>query len=408
MEGVPPDFLSLRVGDAPFPTPTAPPPPPPPPRAAALLDEIVEEILLRVPPDDPARLLRAALACKRWAVLLADPGFRRRYRVRHGGLPPLLGLLANQIATGGSARFVPTLGFSPARAAHRNHRAHDARHGRVLLNRITWARRGGGGAAQEAQDQEHALAVWDPFTDEHRPLPPLLLPQQVRSWNAAVLCAGGPNCDHLDCVPGHFLVAFVGIDGEKVLAHVYSSETGAWGGEGAGSTQLPGDVFDESLPGALAQNALYFVFQSGNRMLKYDLATRKQSLIFLPNRPYARRLMTMEDGELGFAEVDSHFNLKLWSMAPGPEGDAGKWDVNRAIDLSAHLPAPALGATPCVVAFAEVVGVIFLKTTDGLYTFNLKTEQSIRVMANDFYDVIPYVSFYTPGTSTCSVSCRPC
>jgi len=38
----------------------APRPAPP----AALMDELVEEILLRIPPDDPARLLRAALVCK--------------------------------------------------------------------------------------------------------------------------------------------------------------------------------------------------------------------------------------------------------------------------------------------------------------------------------------------------------
>jgi hypothetical protein len=112
---------------------------------STLLDEIVEEILIRVPPDDAARLLRAALVCKHWARLLADCGFRRRYRERHGGLPPLLGFLANIFTTGGSARFVPTLAFSPARARHRNYRVHDARHGWVLLNRITW---GGHGVAQ--------------------------------------------------------------------------------------------------------------------------------------------------------------------------------------------------------------------------------------------------------------------
>jgi hypothetical protein len=110
----------------------------------------------------------------------------------------------------------------------------------------------------------------------------------------------------------------------------------------------------------------------------------------------------MEDGGLGFAEVDSQFTLKLWSMETGPEaeGHAGKWAVSRAIDLSMQLPFPALGAPPFVVAFADIVGVIFLKTTGGLYTFDLKTGQSIRVMTDYFYDIIPYVSFYTPGTST--------
>ncbi|CAD6252174.1 unnamed protein product [Miscanthus lutarioriparius] len=35
----------------------------PPP--AALMDELVEEFLLRLPPDDPASLVNAALVCKR-------------------------------------------------------------------------------------------------------------------------------------------------------------------------------------------------------------------------------------------------------------------------------------------------------------------------------------------------------
>ncbi|TVU40636.1 hypothetical protein EJB05_14105, partial [Eragrostis curvula] len=45
--------------------------------APALPDELVEEALVRVPPDDPARLLCAALVCKRWGRLISDPRFRR-------------------------------------------------------------------------------------------------------------------------------------------------------------------------------------------------------------------------------------------------------------------------------------------------------------------------------------------
>ncbi|KAL6647160.1 hypothetical protein ACP70R_014597 [Stipagrostis hirtigluma subsp. patula] len=42
-----------------------------------LVDDLVEEVLLGCPPDDPARLVRAALVCKRWRCLVAGPGFRR-------------------------------------------------------------------------------------------------------------------------------------------------------------------------------------------------------------------------------------------------------------------------------------------------------------------------------------------
>ncbi|CAN6170792.1 unnamed protein product, partial [Urochloa humidicola] len=67
-------------------------PPPPPSPAAELMEELVGEILLRLPPDEPEHLFRAALVCKPWLRVLCDPSFRRRYRVFHGA-PPLLGLL---------------------------------------------------------------------------------------------------------------------------------------------------------------------------------------------------------------------------------------------------------------------------------------------------------------------------
>ena len=68
----------------------APRPAPP----AALMDELVEEILLRIPPDVPARRLRAALVCKRWRRMVSDPRFRRRFREFHR-TPPMLGFLRN-------------------------------------------------------------------------------------------------------------------------------------------------------------------------------------------------------------------------------------------------------------------------------------------------------------------------
>ncbi|CAL5091976.1 unnamed protein product [Urochloa decumbens] len=44
------------------------------------MDELVEGILLRVPPDDPVRLVLASLVCKRWRRIISDPGFDRRFR----------------------------------------------------------------------------------------------------------------------------------------------------------------------------------------------------------------------------------------------------------------------------------------------------------------------------------------
>ncbi|EMS68527.1 hypothetical protein TRIUR3_12496 [Triticum urartu] len=57
-----------------------------------LIDDLLGEVLLRLPPDEPEHLFRAAIVCKSWLRIVCDPAFRRRYRAFHGA-PPLLGLL---------------------------------------------------------------------------------------------------------------------------------------------------------------------------------------------------------------------------------------------------------------------------------------------------------------------------
>ncbi|XP_062181362.1 uncharacterized protein LOC133885644 [Phragmites australis] len=48
-----------------------------------LMDDLVGEILLRVPPGEPACLVRASLVCKPWRRVVSDPAFGRRYRAFH-------------------------------------------------------------------------------------------------------------------------------------------------------------------------------------------------------------------------------------------------------------------------------------------------------------------------------------
>ena len=45
------------------------------------MEEIVEEILLRIPPDEPAHLVRAALVCKAWRRTLRYDLGRHRLSV---------------------------------------------------------------------------------------------------------------------------------------------------------------------------------------------------------------------------------------------------------------------------------------------------------------------------------------
>ena len=149
---------------------------------------------------------------------------------------------------------------------------------------------------------------------------------------------------------------------------------------------------------ALAGNTLYFIFERGITMLKYNLATRDMSLIPLPATPFFRRIvpMAMDDGGLGLAEVDMQSNLILWSIEIGPDGNAGGWVLSRDIELKTLLHAHAL--VLFVVAVANAVGVVFLYTVDGTYTIDLKSWQGTKVFRYGCYDIIPFVSFYTPGT----------
>ncbi|WVZ50894.1 hypothetical protein U9M48_002101 [Paspalum notatum var. saurae] len=71
----------------------------PPPRLPPLMDELVEEVLLRLPPERPASLVRAGLVCKRWCCLISAPRFRRRFRDFHRS-PPMLGFLYSYRSSG--------------------------------------------------------------------------------------------------------------------------------------------------------------------------------------------------------------------------------------------------------------------------------------------------------------------
>ncbi|CAL5034382.1 unnamed protein product [Urochloa decumbens] len=376
---------------------------PPSLRASPRLpDEIVEDIFVRVPPSDPALLLRGALACKRFARLFAGTGFRRRYREHHraAAAAPMLGFLANLTFTGGVARFIPTPGaggFCPARDERHGYRAHDARHGRVLLTKLLPQ---GTTDLPHGHDQESVLAIWDPTTDDLRHLPLLHRRREVLTWNAAVLC--GAAGDHIDCHSAPFRVVFLGIDAKNTTAHVFSSDSGEWS-KVSRNNNLPGDDLDESQPGVvLAGNAaVHFILAKGNRILKLDVATGKMCLLHLPRLCSRVVLMAMDDGrKIGFAEMLLPLSaLRIWSVELGPDGVEKRWVITRTIELDKHLPDDALvpRSMPCVAAYADGAGVIFLKMIDGLYALDLKTGQATRIpMTSGFYGIIPYVSFYTP------------
>jgi hypothetical protein len=184
-----------------------------------LINDATAEILLRLPPDEPEHLFRAALVCKQWLRIICEPGFRRQYRVSHGA-PPLLGLLHYLAVMQGDppARFASTTSmpdFPHPGSDGRRTRPLDCRHGRVLIHMLE-------------HDESRGYLVWDPVTGERHDLPKPDVQWLV--YSAAVLCSAADGCDHLDCHGGPFRVVFAATHerNKHIVACVYSSETGEW------------------------------------------------------------------------------------------------------------------------------------------------------------------------------------
>ncbi|CAN6209234.1 unnamed protein product [Urochloa humidicola] len=393
---------------------------PPPPE---LLEELVREILLRLPPDEPEHLFRAALVCKPWLRLrvLCDPTFRRRYRVFHGA-PPLLGLLHRLMVFQRlpPARFASTTSmpdFPHPGSDGRRTCPLDCRHGRVLIHMLEYGSAG--------------YLVWDPITGDRHSLP--APPIKWLIYSAAVLCAAD-GCDHLDCYGRPFRVVFMGTleDEDNIVASVYSSETGVWGAPVSfdnsyeafvkhmrdGRAEIPWYTpYLQPRRGTLVGDAIYFTIRQGNTIVKYEWGQTCLSMINSPSSDvYDIALMALEDGSLGFACIEGS-SLYLWSrkvnsggaaewvqfkvievatIIPGADSDEGPFVVDFAEDVGI-IPGAKCNKGPFVVGFAEGLGVIFISTCAGLFTIELKSERVRKVdEPGVYFSVLPYMSFCTP------------
>ncbi|KAL6838181.1 hypothetical protein ACP4OV_011868 [Aristida adscensionis] len=390
----------------------------PPP---ALPDELVDEVLLRVPPDDPARLLRAALACRHWCRLVSGPGRRRRFRARHRRTPPLARprpqhkrRRRRRRRRGGGGLHRPLrprvllllLPPAPPRAAGpRGLHALDARHGRVLLHNSPWG----------VEPPDNVLFVWDPITDELQQPPELPAEDPdlydrpgTRPCSVPPPAASAPAATTSDCHRGPFVVVLVATGRDDTAACVYSSEGGAWSGPTyAQPCQAINGRVDLGLgSSALVGNALYFLLCWTAGILKYNLATQEMSVIPLATA-YPSRLvpMAMEGGSLGVAGVDDTA-LYIWSR----KDEEDRWIQSKAIDLKKLLPVDALEGSIYVYGFADGANVIFILANHELYSIDLKSSQTIKIdlgVGPMFYNVFPYMSFYTPALGVASIGEEP-
>ncbi|OEL18165.1 hypothetical protein BAE44_0020815 [Dichanthelium oligosanthes] len=406
-----PDASPEKISLAPPPIAMAPPP--------ELPEGLVEEILLRVPPDDPATLLRVALVCKRWCRLISGAAFRRRFRERHQS-PPILGFFYQ---CGEKTRFTPTASFRPLGADAAAAGAWcpvDARHGRVLFYDVVsmWPFR-------------FEFVVSDPITGGQRRLPMPRLLQTCCSWSAAFLCAAA-GCNHLDCPSGGpFTVVVVGTDTcwDFTSATVYSSEAGSW--SVATSVEHPRGCVDGGSLGrggdgqifgggamkwrcALVANALYFMFERSDQILEYNVVEQELSVISgLPSEcnNWCPSVMTAEDGGLGLAYAQESYarfrnrrsKLYMWSREETDQG--WEWVHRRTINLKRLLPHSAFLVFRKVIAIANGIDLVMSIANNGVFNIHLKSGRVTKIgdIRDSFYGVVPYLSFYTPRSQPLGV-----
>ncbi|CAD6221003.1 unnamed protein product [Miscanthus lutarioriparius] len=362
---------------------------------AALMDELVEECLLRLPPEDHADLARAALVSKQWHRVVTGAIFRRRYIEFHRSAP-LLGYMLNQ--DNNSIRFVPTSSFRPPQVDRRDVRAIHSRHGRVLLL-----------SAREREGDGLRLLVWDPTKDKQWELPVLQPGARIANWDAALACAVGNGCSHLDC---HFKVIFVGRSGGRRFSCFYSSEADSWS-DPIFVSEKGGYVAYGMYKSVLVGNAFYFKIGGSDGIFKLDLQTHQICRISRVSPPSL--LIATEDGSmLGVAKIIINSTLCVWLR------EQGRWVESRLIQLRALLPDDALCDPllppqtnidkPSVVAFSETgAGVIFLRTCVGYFTIDLNSGRSKKVgnAVLGSGHIVPYVSFCTPAPGTVSTDVGP-
>ncbi|KAL6647695.1 hypothetical protein ACP70R_015132 [Stipagrostis hirtigluma subsp. patula] len=337
-----------------------------PPRrpVPALMEEVVEDVLLRFPPDDPARLLRAALVCKTWCRLVSGAGFRRRFRELHR-TAPMLGFLRTTISVTRPSSydtvFVPTSSFRPPRADSPSCRAIDALHGHILLY------------------SDIGLILWNPITGEERKLPRMPWEEFKLRTSAALLCADHLNCGY-GCRPSNVVVVGINPFEAFIYACVYSSEQDAWSKLVCARHQLIGDYFIIG-HGTRVANAVYFVChlrtilqnnlgrKPRNMIIEYDLGRKKLSLVGLPSacKDSSIALMTAEGGRLGFSMAQGS-KLYMWSRRVDLVGEA-RWSQERFIELD-RLHSDLTGPTN-VLATSDGVGIVFIHTLEGIFTVDL-------------------------------------
>ncbi|KAK1601577.1 hypothetical protein QYE76_027268 [Lolium multiflorum] len=298
-----------------------------PPTASPLdLDDLLREILLRLPPQ-PSSLPRASAVCKGWRLLVTDPRFLRRFRIHHRRSPPLIGFFIENILPCRDLSFEPTLELPNHAPVKRFSlqpqdgglfRFLSCRHGLVLI----------------ILRKRNKVLIWDPVTgnQRHIAVPPGFEMVLTSLMNGAVLHAAGDA--------RHFQVVLIGTYQEqqdtRVVARVYSSETGLWGN--VISTSVSSHTYIcRAMRCVMVGNSLYWLLsEKSSGILEFDLDRESLTRIPVPLDIYAKgngrfTVMRAEGGGLGFLFL-SGYDAQLWNCKKDSDGVVS-WALTRNIQL---------------------------------------------------------------------------
>ncbi|CAM0947610.1 unnamed protein product [Alopecurus aequalis] len=356
-------------------------------------DDLLCEILLRLPPQ-PSSLPRASAVCKRWRRLVSEPDFFRRFRLRHRRNPPLLGFFDRDLVR----PFLPAL-ESPNRVPHGRFslqsddggrlRSLGCRHGLVLI------------FVQERLQ----LLVWDPVTGHQRRLAvPPGFDATKTVISGAVLRAAGV----------HFQVVLIAPDDDeeiqqkRVVACVYSSETGVWGN--LVSTPVPSEHHVVSMdPAVLVGDSLYWLLMGTSpNILEFDLERQSLAVIRMPvnisedeanhGRRWDFTVTRTDGGGLGLLLV-SRLTAQLWKRKTDRDGIAS-WVLGRTFELDKLLSLNSEDkGLVYILGFAEENNVVFLWTMIGVFMIHLeslKFKNLFKTLLFSYYH--SFESVYAAGT----------
>ncbi|TVU40885.1 hypothetical protein EJB05_14368 [Eragrostis curvula] len=195
-------------------------------------------------------------------------------------------------------------------------------------------------------------------------------------------------------------------------ACLYSSESGAWS-EPASiqlhidlDSRISSGITSETAPAALVGEAVYFIGDFSNEIMRYDLAAQSLSVIDPPDiyfpGHYGIMVTPVDDGRLGIL-VMNYDNLCLWEMDP----DEGyEWVKRWVIDLDKLLDGNC-DSPPTLSGFDVGTNSILVNTDDGgVYTIELKSLQAKKVcqMADSYCDFL-YTCFLTPVQQSKAQQC---